>query len=199
VGTILGLNNKRLVLALATFALAGGGGIAVASGVLSSAPPVPPAPAATAISPQLTEHFAVLNGPSADVPSAILNVAVGLNEQFGLNPSLAREVTYSPSSPAIWVIPGSEGMCIHVMTKVESGGCTSLKNTLAGDLQVEIGGKTVYGVAPDGNSKVVVHNADGSTEDVAVEQNVYIISKPGAQSLDLTDGAGQTQTVTIKE
>jgi hypothetical protein len=200
VGTILGLRKTRLILALAVLALAAGGGV-LASGVFaSSEPQVPPAPASTAISAQITEHFSVLNSPSAaDVPTGVKDVDVGLNEQWGLNTSLAREVTYAPGTPAIWVIPGSTGICIHVMTEVGQGGCTSLKNALAGNLQIEVGGKTVYGVAPNGNSEVLVHDGDGSTERVAVHQNVYIISKAGAQSLDLTNGAGQPETVSIKE
>jgi hypothetical protein len=206
VGTILNLKNKRRIMGvtLTTLALAGGGGIAVASGVLSSGPPVPSAPASTAVSPQLTDHFAVLSGPTANVPADVRDVAVGLNEQFGLNTNDAREVAYSPTAPSIWVIPGSEGICIHVMTKVPSGACTSLKNALAGHLQIEVGGNgngggTVYGLAPNGNSKITVHDVDGSTEDLPVEQNVYIISKWGSSTVELADGAGQKQTISVRE
>lgn len=199
VGTILGLRKNRLTLVLAVLVLAAAGAVP-ASGVLASSKPAPPpAPASTAIPSELTEHFAVVSGATADVPAAVRESNVGLNEQFGLNPSLAKEVSYSVSSPAIWVIPGSQGICIHIMSEVGQGACTSLKNALAGNLQVEVGGKTVYGLAPDGNANVTVHDADGSTESVAVRQNVYIITKPGAQSLELADGAGQKQTVAVKE
>jgi hypothetical protein len=199
VGTILGLGNKRLVLALAILALAAGGAV-LAGGVLaSSEPQVPPAPVSNAVSAQLTDHFAVLGAPTTDVPAAIQDVNVGLNEKFGLNAGLAREVAYGPSAPAIWVIPGSQGMCIHVMTEVPQGGCTSVENALAGNLQIEVGGTTVYGVAPDGNSELLVHDTDGSTERVPVHQNVYVINKAGAQTLDLNNGAGQAVTVNVKE
>ncbi len=200
-GTILNLKtHKRLIpsLVLGILALAVGGGLA--AGVFaSSKPPVAAAAPSATVPAQLSEHFAVLSTTSADVPSSVQSVAVGANEQYGLNPSLAREVAYSPSAPAIWVIPGSQGICIHVMTEVPSGGCTSIKNALAGNLQVEVGGKTVYGLAPDGNSKVTVHDAAGNSESVPVVQNVYVISKVGVQSVQLTDGTGEVQTITVRE
>lgn len=203
-GTILKLRtHKRLLpaLALTILVVAIAGGLAAGGVFASGKPPVPPAQTSSAVPAQLSEHFAVLNqAQSADVPSSVQSVAVGANEQYGLNPSLAREAAYGPSTPAIWVIPGSQGICIHVMTEVPSGGCTSIKNALAGQLQIEVGGKTVYGLAPDGNPKVVVHDTDGSSESVSVEQNVYVISKGGdAQSVRLSDSAGQAQTINVKE
>lgn len=202
-GAILGLSkNKRLAIAagLTTLALAGGAGIAAASGVFSQElPPRAPAPA---IAPaQLTEHFAVLaaEAKSTDAPASLQNTTAGLDQGFGINPSLAKEVSYSSTTPDVWVIPGSQGVCIHVMTKVESGGCTSIKNALAGNLQIEVGGKTLYGLAPDGNTTVAVHDASGNTEEVPVRQNVYAVANPAGKSVELVDGTGQKRTITLQE
>ncbi len=60
-----------------------------------------------------------------------------------------------------------------------------------------VGGGLVIGVAADGNSDVVVHDADGSSEKVPVEHNVYVVTHPGAVSVELADGSGTEQSVEV--
>ncbi len=42
-----------------------------------------------------------------------------------------------------------------------------------------------------------MHDADGTTEDVPVENNVYIIRHPGAVSAEVIDASGQHTTVEL--
>lgn len=217
-GKILNLTTRKLlvlVLGLVTLAAAVTGGIALATSNTST--PLP-APTATVVPPVLLEHFAVLNESgaggtgvasigSASVSSATVTALTetteGLNVQFGLNPSLAREAPYN-TSQHVWVIPGSKGICLHDF-ETGQGSCGPISDAIAGTAQLDVGGGehgvtgggTIYGLVPNGNSMVVVHDANGSTEDVPVQHNVYIISRRGAVSVRLVNGAGQAQTITV--
>ena len=190
--------NKRRILS--GFAVIGatigcGTGLAVATGTFSTPSP---APTAQAVPQQLVDHFAIFrSGPSTEAEaaaSALRNFASGANEQFGLNVALARRAANSKSLP-FWVVPGTAGICIF-RGDTGSGVCTSIANAMAGNLQLAVG-STVFGLAPDGNPAVAVHNADGSTEKVAVQQNAYVIEHPGAKSVDVVDGSGNVQSIEV--
>lgn len=82
----------------------------------------------------------------------------------------------------------------------DGGSCGSVAEALEGSIAIGIGAgdKTVvYGLVPNGNSQVVVHDADGATEDVPVENNVYIVRHPGAVSAEVIDASGQPTTVEL--
>lgn len=212
-GTILGLRKPKLIaviIGVIALAAAVTGGIAAATSHNAE----PEATPKTATVPaELTQHFAVLNGSSPSPGVATVEslgndhaTAARLDEstegpagQFGLNSGLAKEVT----AQHVWVIPGSSGVCIHDFD-TGSGVCGPISHALAGDITLDVGGDesaagggTIYGLAPDGNSMVVAHDANGTTEDVAVEHNVYVISHPGAVSVDVVDGSGKTQNVNL--
>lgn len=123
--------------------------------------------------------------------------AKGLDAQFGLNPSLARRVRYGDAH--LWVEPGSAGVCVIDYEPGAGGGsCGSVADALEGSIAIGIGASdqaVVYGLVPNGNSQIVVHDADGTTEEVPVENNVYIIRHPGAVSAEVIDAGGQRTTV----
>jgi hypothetical protein len=190
-----------------------GGGVALAT-TLSAQPEPTPAPKAATLPPELSAHFAALNeAESAGVAGigradaetkTLLNRGTqGIGAQFGLNASLAREVRYGQSHH-LWLVPGSTGVCIQDYES-GSGVCGPISHAIIGDITTDVGGNengvtgggTIYGLAPNGNRVIVVHDANGSTESVPVEHNVYIITHPGAVSVELTDGAGKVQTVTL--
>jgi hypothetical protein len=213
VGTILGLRQHKLIALIAgviALVAAVTGGIAAATS--HNAEPAATPKTAT-VPAELAQHFAVLNS-STPSPGVATVESLGNDQatttrldestegpagQFGLNSGLAKEVT----SEDVWVIPGSSGVCIHDFD-TGSGVCGPISHALAGDITLDVGGDesaagggTIYGLAPDGNSMVLVHDASGSTEDVAVEHNVYVINHPGAVSVDLIDGSGQSQNVRL--
>lgn len=200
------------MLGLVVLAAAVTGGIALA-GDLSAQPAPTPASKASVLPAELAQHFAVLSeGTASGVASigsagvesqaAIEESSEGINAQFGVSASLAREVAWG--SQHVWVIPGSTGICIHDF-ETGSGVCGPTAHATAGDITLDVGGNengitgggTIYGLAPNGNQTVAVHDANGSTEDVPVEHNIYIINHPGAVSVDLVDGTGKRQTVEL--
>ena len=184
-----------------------GGGVALGTS-LSAQPEPSPAPKAATVPSQLSAHFAALatraGADSAGIASASSETRShlegsdkGLGAQFGLNPSLAKRVTYGDAH--LWVEPGSAGLCV-MDYEAGAGSCGSIAEALEGSIAVGVGsaGSTVvYGLVPNGNSQVAVHDADGTTEDVPVENNVYIISHPGAVSAEVIDGGGQPTTVEL--
>jgi hypothetical protein len=181
-----------------------GGGVALGTS-MSPQPEPPPAPKAATVSSQLSAHFAALDtgagiaSASSETQSHLEGSAKGLDEQFGLNPSLARRVTYGDAH--LWVEPGSAGLCLmDYEAEAKGGSCGSVAEALEGSIAVGVGSTgdaVVYGLVPNGNSQVVVHDADGTTEDVPVESNVYIIRHPGAVSAEVTDAGGQPTTVEL--
>lgn len=216
VGTILGLKTQRIIALVVGLLVLSGivtGGIALA-GDLSAQPEPSLESAAATLSPELSAHFAALSEtPGAEVTtiasadteakSRIKGAAEGaISSQFGLGASLAREVTYK--SRHVWLIPGSTGIGFSDLeTGTGAGG--SIAKALEGEIITDVGGDengitgggTVYGIAPNGNSNIVVHDADGSTEEVPIEHNVYIITHPGAVSIELVDASGELQTITV--
>ncbi len=156
----------------------------------------------------LAAHFAALSTSESRVSTGTGSTsryagrglepgAGGIAAQFGLNPSLAREVTYGDSH--VWIIPGGAGICVE--DEKGGGGCGSIAQALEGSVAVGVGsgegGVTVYGLVPNGNSQVVVHDADGGSEDVPVEHNVYIINHSDAESAEVIDGSGKPQTIEL--
>ena len=220
VGTILRLRTHKLVALILGVVVLGAivtGGIALASS-LTAQPAPSPAPKVAALPSAIAEHFAVLNEAATDssgvasIESAgVDSKAVadleesqeGINAQFGGDAALAREVTYGQSQH-VWVVPGSNGICIHDFETGE-GGCAPIADSVAGTLTIDVGGDengiagggTIYGLAPNGNPMIVVHDADGSTEDVPVQHNVYIITHRGAVSIEVVDGSGELQKVAL--
>lgn len=182
-----------------------GGGVALGTS-MSAQPEPPPAPKATAVSSQLSANFAALDtgasiaSASSETESHLESGAKGLTEQFGLNPSLARQVSYEDAH--LWVEPGSAGLCLMNYEGEGGGSCGSVAEALEGSIAVGVTpphstDTVVYGLVPNGNSQIVVHDADGTTEDVAVENNVYIIRHPGAESAEVIDASGQRTTVEL--
>lgn len=184
-----------------------GGGIAFGATVAAQSEPAP-AQEAVAVPSALAAHFAALAssegslsagaGASRYAKRGLAPSARGLTAQFGLNPGLAREVTYGDAH--VWIVPGGAGVCIE--GEGSGGGCGSIAQALEGSVAVGTGGEgeggvTVYGLVPDGNSQVVVHNADGSSEDVPVEHNVYVIKHSTAVSAEVIDGSGKLQTIEL--
>lgn len=214
-GTILALKQHKIILFVIGLLVLGGvatGGIAMAGG-FSAQPEPAPAPKAATLPAELSAHFAALsdsvgngiagiNGADSATKNQLEASTEGISAQFGVNASLAREVTYGQSH--LWIVPGSVGICLQDL-EAGAGVCGPISHAIAGKTATDVGGDehgivgggTIYGLAPNGNSKIVVHDANGNTEDVPVEHNVYIITHPGAVSIEVVDSSGKLQTTTV--
>jgi hypothetical protein len=218
VGTILDLSKPKstaVVVGLLLLVAAATGGIALAGGF--SAQPAPsPEPATTTLPQALSANFAALSdAPSAGVTTLAsaddeskgrieATAEGGISSQFGLSANLAREVTYGKGH--VWLIPGATGIFLDDL-ETGSGEGGPIADAVEGGIFTDVGGYehgakgsgTVYGIAPNGNSHVVVHDADGGTETVPVEHNVYIITHPGAVSVEVADSAGTIHSFPIPD
>jgi hypothetical protein len=189
---------RRIAVGLVVVAGLSYGGVALAS----SEPATPkPAPEATSLSPQLSQHFAALRTGSVVSAAEVakLNeseIAIGEDQQFGLNTSLAVSVG-SPEGHPIWLIPGSNGLCIY---RSGEGACTSIENALAGHLVMALGGSatqgpTLYGVVPDGNPIVSLYSASGASQPISVTSNVYVAQNSDAKTISLVSATGKQESI----
>jgi hypothetical protein len=156
----------------------------------------------------LSASFAVLRqpGPSPvplppDLAGAYTGPAQPANP-YGIDPNLARYV-----APAhTWILPGSSGLCVITIgivgPGVGSGNCNSTLLALSGDFfvpskQWPTKQIVVVGLAPDGNRTVDVTDTDGSTREVRVTDNVYVVRGGHPSSIKLRDASGALTTVPI--
>jgi hypothetical protein len=93
----------------------------------------------------------------------------------GENPALARKVSFGSLGDA-WVIPADGGVCLQS----DGGGCDNDYDGHPPYIQLLGGGidhPGVYhitGLVPDGVNTVQLHLADGTTDTVTVNENVYM-------------------------
>jgi len=175
------------------------------------------APASPAgVSGTLIAHFASLREPPVLarpltgelVPAWLANARI--NRQFGLDP--ARAVSATEHGHTYWFIPGVDYVCMSSTWDDDpahrlfvSGICGSVASTTSGNM---IAWKTdqtdhtvtVWGLAPDGNPRVQITFADGTSVKVPVANNIYSLTlDPGPKmyrSVTLKDAAGTTRTYT---
>jgi hypothetical protein len=108
------------------------------------------------------------------------------NGPFNLDPTAAQMVTVSGTS--VWVIPGSDGVCLRVPriavtgATVYRGGCASTARADAGALRDRLGPLNgqdlIFGLAPDGTSTEAVNGPSGASVTTPVVDNVYAVTMP---------------------
>jgi hypothetical protein len=188
-------SHRKLLSGFAALAAALGSGTGLAIATSDAVTTARATPALSTVPQVLIDRFGVFRaGPATEAEAATAAMryfASGINEQFGLNVALARRASGGPT----WVVPGAEGVCIFV-PGIGEGGCTSIANAGAGNLVIALG-DTVYGLVPDGNPTITIHNADGAIEHIAVSQNVYVIEHRRATSVDIQDSTGKTHSVEV--
>ena len=137
----------------------------------------------------LAASFAVLRQPQPSpvaLPPSISGAYTGPAQPpnpYGVNPNLAVYV----AAARTWILPGTSGVCIQG----PSAGCDSTQAALAGDFLFSTG-DTYVGLAPDGNSTVTVTDANGTTSQVTVTGNVYVITGGEPTAITLRDSSGAT-------
>jgi hypothetical protein len=115
---------------------------------------------------------------------------------YGPNPSLSRSAQ-GLSAGAAWLIPGNGSICFEAQLPVAGGGtCQSDATVDAGHMMI-VGGNGatpgvygVGGVVPDGVSAVTITPAHGTSESVAVHENVYIAEVRGDFSVSFNGPDG---------
>jgi|HubBroStandDraft_6_1064221.scaffolds.fasta_scaffold325411_2 hypothetical protein len=159
-----------------------------------------------AIPPDQSADLAILRRPrvasdalSAQQVSELTNSPTAAN---GPNPALSREAQGLTGGSA-WVIPGDGMICFEYDATAAGGGGTCQPNASItnNDWPVMTGGSgsggmtSVAGLVPDGVSQVALKLGDGSTETVAVHENVYLATvNGGVASVTYT---GPNGTVTL--
>jgi hypothetical protein len=119
--------------------------------------------------------------------------------QSGMNMAQARFVAVGNG---VWVVPGTSQVCI---SSGGGGGCSSPTSGPGpsaddGGLFVTQGPTvdqqdSIFGLAPDGNSTVRVGFANGSSQSVPVQDNVYAVQGPDPVSITLRTASGSIATL----
>jgi|HubBroStandDraft_6_1064221.scaffolds.fasta_scaffold101730_2 hypothetical protein len=176
-------------------------GVSGTSGSTAGSPP--PTPTST-----LASGFAVLRQPEQSEPSLPSGIAGAFTgpaqppNPYGLDPNLAR---YAAAANT-WVLPGTSGVCLITIGVVGPGvgsqGCGSTTTALSGDLVVfSRKGPThetsLVGLAPDDNTTVSVTATDGSTRQVPVTDNVYVVTGGSPSSITLRSANGSPTTLGV--
>lgn len=167
------------------------------------------APTVPGIDPALLASFAIARAPQPSpvtVPEEIAGPYTGPAQApnpYGVNPEFAQ---YAPAADT-WILPGSSGVCMVVIgvvgpPPIGSGSCAPTSLALSGDFfgrwqKWPTHEFWMVGLAPDGNTMVTVNEADGSTSEVPVTDNLYVVAGGDPSSVTLRDASGALTTVPI--
>jgi hypothetical protein len=142
--------------------------------------------AAATPSHEIKDHFGVFRRPVRPEdalrlsPGGTLEAAVG--PRYGVDFGQARRLrAYSPSV-RFWVAPGRDSICTFVQPPGASGpggGCSPVSKVEVGASATTITSSPdhveVFGLVPDGVTRVELQLADGSTQSISVEENAYSV------------------------
>jgi hypothetical protein len=148
----------------------------------------------TGASPVASPLAAVGAGPGS-LPAA---AALGLSQIAGVDTSAA---VFAGGTYPAWVVPGLTETCVIVGAvrpgDVPGGVCGSTAAAIHGlALATEnaAGTSVVLGLVPNGNASVKVTNADGTTENVPVTNNVYEVTGGTPSTVSLKEASGKRVT-----
>lgn len=160
------------------------------------------------VAPALRRTFGVLRRyavrASVDTPVTATPVALpdGVASAVATNGLVNVNVTDAQFEPVpnggVWVVPGSDGMCILSGASYVTV-CAPSANAEDGAVRTGDAGSDgkldyVFGLVPDGNSTVTVTSADGSRQAVPVVGNVY--EATGTDLVAVTDKTAAGAVVT---
>jgi hypothetical protein len=144
--------------------------------------------------------------PSAESTSLSDSSVVGA---LGGNLSLARDAQAPNAVGTAWIVPGDGAVCMIPYgyatngAGIGGGSCTDDAAATSGQLQTISGSVRAPGIAlvsglvPDGVSSVTLHLADGSTDVLSVNDNIYMgqVSQALASTTFTNTLTGQTATL----
>jgi hypothetical protein len=100
--------------------------------------------------------------------------------RYGIDMDQARRVPAYSASVKVWLVPGRDGICTfvqHPYAEGPGGGCDPISKVETGVSATTVTASPdhveVFGVVPDGVTEVQLSLADGSTETLQVNDNVY--------------------------
>ena len=141
-----------------------------------------------------SSYYSVLKSPAARAADTQAALPKGVPTDWGIDPATLHEVPTSQDAPArVWVGMSDRGPCIlaspnrlpYLAHPDEPGGGTCGGTALDNAPSLAFGGvakgtgtfaegETIgIGLVPDGVAHVVLHKVDGSTETLAVHDNIY--------------------------
>ncbi len=141
-----------------------------------------------------TTYYSALKSPRARAAESV-SLPKGVPTDWGIDPASVHEVPTAADAPArVWLAMSAHGPCIlaspnrlpYLSHPGEPGGGTcggtalddpptlAFGGVLEGTGAFAKGGETVgIGLAPDGVARVTLHRADGSVENLPVQDNIY--------------------------
>lgn len=178
-------------------------------------------------SPRLLGQIDALNGQTlsqettASIAATPALIQAGLEEMsspadpgaqfYGLLPDQTVETVNEGGQ--VWIVPGTAGACIMILTRNASGplagmssrygGCGTtpqiLRQGLIGVASEYHGAVTVFGLVPNGTTQVEIAMPDGSTSAQAVTDNTFVTQTASLpDSVALVGAEGTITTVAVR-
>ncbi len=132
------------------------------------------------------QAFAVLRGPSEELPGTIRAMLSAPGAGRGFNFDFAQKATPAGSESPVWVIPGRDWICIFVQLE-HSGGlsCDTTAGAASDGIDLAVAGpskdgepsqiESTVGLVPDGVQAVRFAGNEGGPEVESPHQNVYYV------------------------
>jgi hypothetical protein len=218
-------SRLRLLARRSPFATAGcvavglaGVGIAVAATTTGGVTPAEyqhgaRAQVLTTVTPTVLSSFSVLRGsvtaadalPASYIATHQNSPLVG---EFGANLKLAH-LARGVTEGTAWVVPTDSGVCLvashYGNGEIAGAACAANSAVIAGEMLFTsgtpdgVGGEFIAGLVPDGVDNVSLQFADGSSETLAVHDNVYTTDvTKGSPSAVTFSGPGGTKTLKVE-
>ncbi|MGA2454561.1 MAG: hypothetical protein ABSG93_13670 [Solirubrobacteraceae bacterium] len=175
---------------------------AIALGTTDSSTDVPPeatGSVATTIESSDLGSFEILRRSQTAADTVLPQDEVAFSGASGANLALARRVQGLSEGDA-WVVPGKGSVCL-----IANGSASCTTNSAAADGKLVLisgsdkspGVETVAGVVPDGVGTVSAHLSDGSSQSLAVHENVYLARVSGSVTGTSFNGPNGSATNTV--
>lgn len=204
--SVMKATRTQLGIAAAVF-LTAGAGSAVAVSVLRAPDLSTVAPKAAAAPAGLASAFPVIararvtaDGLPSSINTAPFGAEGGSGAHYGVNPSLTRRVT-APNGMNMWIIPGSQGVCIMLATG--QGACGSSQRAETEGIFVILapisgrGPSTVDGILPSGASADLT-GASGAPQPVDVAADgAFSVTGPQASTITVHTTTGSAASDTL--
>lgn len=153
----------------------------------------------SAAASSLASRFKALREPSSvKMPAALSGILAEegsrMREAFGPDFAQVRLLSSPGLSPAVWLVPGDDSLCLYVIYSSDDGGstCQTSSDVLVGRLELvrhSPAVTSIVGVVPDGVDTVTAAASDGTPTTVPVVYNMYSVGAADSSDTTITFNA----------
>lgn len=147
-------------------------------------------------SDELIRAFPILaQAGGAAMPTALAaKLAAGpWMAKFQPNYHLGRLLSQKGTKPEVWLVPGDDSVCLHLVYSEDDGGstCQTRADVMLGHATITRSSSTgtaTYGIAPKQVREVRAHHGDGTSEVLAVRDGLFVA--PDSSNVTYIDDGG---------